>query len=616
MTDTKKQSGLPTRCALRGRLRYADFLAAGVLVVFAFLLFDSIRYSVHLPDECAYLTLTQRLMQGDRMITDEWHFTQFTALFQYLPFRCFLALTGGTEGIILAFRRLFVAVELLFFCYLYRAFRQYGAWAVLCAAVFTGYNAFGFLTLNYYFMGYAALVFVLTELLIRQEKRPLPLFFIGFVFACSVLMQPVAALFYFAFSVCVLLRLLGKKRGKDLFSSAALTPEPRLWLFLTAGILLCAAVFLTILLAGVDLRFFFQNFAAMFGDSEYDLSDPENWMRSGKIKVFFDLYGVVFPAASWGAALLAAVFRKQALRYRRLLFPACLAVSVASLLSVFFIRADLRIYALLLARPFFIANIGLVCYVFTKEKNRRLFAFWLAGVLFAFAEDVASEISILNGSILAAVPSVPLFADAVREINAERKAAPADPAARLSCASVLAALAVFVAAEAWHYSLVRINHYEEYCNVDPSASLTETLTAGPMRGLRTIPEISEKYHAALRDMDLVKQLPEGPFYVEGECPWYYLYVGRPYGVYSTYYVPADSPGRVLQYWEMHPDKLPACIYIPFFNVFDYRTDPALAEEKLRYFETVCEFEKTDGEAGYILRVLSWKLPPSASAPAG
>ena len=132
----------------RQQLCYADYLAAAVLAATAVLLFDAILYSVHLPDECAYLTMTQRLMQGDRLILDEWHFTQFTSIFQYLPFRLYLALTGGTEGIILAFRRLFVVIELLFFCYIYLSLRKYRGWAVLCAAVFTGYNAFGFLTLN------------------------------------------------------------------------------------------------------------------------------------------------------------------------------------------------------------------------------------------------------------------------------------------------------------------------------------------------------------------------------------------------------------------------------------------------------------------------------------
>ena len=296
-----------------------------------------------------------------------------------------------------------------------------------------------------------------------------------------------------------------------------------------------------------------------------------------------------------------------------MLFPVFLGLSVAALLSVFFIRRDLRIYGLLLARPLFIANIGLICYLFTEKKDKRLFVFWIAGLAFTLLEDIASEISIGNGSIFAAVPSVLMFADVFNEMKAERKGPHASAMAKWSYRTVIAALAVFIAAESYHYALVRINHYEEYCNVDPAAKLTETLTAGPMRGLRTIPEVSEKYHAALRDLELVRQLPEGPFYVDGECPWYYLYAERPYGIYSTYFVPADSPGRVLRYWELHPDKLPTCIYIPFFNVFNYQSDRELAEEKLRFFETICDFEKTEGEAGYILEINDWK--PYETTPA-
>lgn len=169
-----------------------------------------------------------------------------------------------------------------------------------------------------------------------------------------------------------------------------------------------------------------------------------------------------------------------------------------------------------------------------------------------------------------------------------------------------ALLIVFVIGEGWNYYLVRSIHIVESYKVGSSAELSETLTAGPLRGIVTIPEISRKYDAALSDMDLIKKETDGFFYVEGECPWYYLYVDHPYGTYTTYYVGSDSHAKTLRYWKLFPEKRPSCIYVPFFETSDYKTDLKRAQKELRYFKSLCDFEITEGKAGYILKNISWK----------
>lgn len=588
------------------KLTHIDYIAAVVLIATAFLLFDSIQYGTHIPDECAYLNIPHRLLLGDHYIVDEWHLFQITSLFHYLPFRFFYVATGGTEGIILMFRILFVVIRLLFFCYLYCALRQYGMWSVLCAVVFTGYNAFAFLTMNYYTMGYTVCVFVLLELLLKRRSRPIVLLFIGFVFACGVLLQPTAAVLYFLYSVFVLIRLAGTKKGKDRFCTFCDIVNMRSWLFLTAGIVLCAAFFLLFFLKGVDYRSFLINFPELFGDSEYNLFGFGNMLRIEKLGVFFDFYNDFLVVASWSVVLLSAVFKKTVQRYRSVLFPFCLCISIAALISVFFDGIAPRDYAIFHARPLFIVNIGLVCYFHTKDKNDSLLAFLLTGCIFSFFEDITSEVTIGNATIVAAIPAVLMFAAVYNEIVSERKVQPIDKRKKWTYISITALLLIFVLAEGRNYLFSRSIHPEESLNVDSSAKLSETITDGPYRGIRTIPEISQKYSAALRDMDIVKQETEGPFYVAGECACYYLYVDHPYGIYSTNYVSTDSHTRVLRYWELHPEKLPDCIYIPLYDMVSYEEDTKAAQKELRFFESLCDFETIEGEAGYILKVQSWK----------
>ena len=54
-------------------------------------------------DESMYLNVAHRLLQGDRLLIDEWHVSQFSAPRVYLPFRIYSSLRG-TEGIILFYR--------------------------------------------------------------------------------------------------------------------------------------------------------------------------------------------------------------------------------------------------------------------------------------------------------------------------------------------------------------------------------------------------------------------------------------------------------------------------------------------------------------------------------
>ena len=69
------------------------------------------RYGFAEADEAFYPTIAYRLTQGDRLLVDEWHMSQLSSVLLYLPVLLFTRLTGGTAGIYLALRYLYVAVQ-------------------------------------------------------------------------------------------------------------------------------------------------------------------------------------------------------------------------------------------------------------------------------------------------------------------------------------------------------------------------------------------------------------------------------------------------------------------------------------------------------------------------
>ena len=176
-----------------------------------------------------------------------------------------------------------------------------------------------------------------------------------------------------------------------------------------------------------------------------------------------------------------------------------------------------------------------------------------------------------------------------------------------------AAVAAALLCEGYNYTLVRTFHLVEDEYAHQTAPLDTNLPEGPLRGIYTTSEIAAKYTAAMTDLDRIRAASDGPLYVADLCPWYYLYAEKPIGAYAAFYVPVDSETRQVRYWQLHPNALPTCIYVPFFNCDDYETNPA-ADEKLAFFGSLCDYELAEGQAGYILTVTGWHLPETLVEP--
>ena len=607
LRETRVFAGTKT---LFGAVRASDAVFAAVFLFTAVFFFVSVRYGVQSADESFYLTIPYRLMQGDRLLIDDWHFSQFSALFQYLPMWAFIRLTGGTAGLILFFRRLYVVISLVILAYVYFSLREYGYWAVLAASVFTGYHSFGYTTLNYYAMSNAALLLVLMLLFVRQKRKPYALIFTGFLFACCVLIEPVTALLYFLFCGLLLVKRIRARRGKDFLPAFAFALDGRLWLYFTAGVFICAVGFFAAVLAGADVSALLGNLPLMVTDSEYNWSTgTAAFFKWHKVLIYFMYCGYV-PAALNALFILSLVlFRKKLHTHRALFLAAASAITAVGFAAVIVNPHHDAGLAASVSRPVIWMLFGFVCYILTENKNRRLFVFLVSGALFTVFTDFLSEVSVGGGGIVCAVPAVILFAEAFAEVKAEAPSGGSarSGAQRFARAALAVSLAAVVFCEAYNYTLIRTWHIVEDVYVHTEEPLDTELPAGPLQGVRTTASIARKYGDAMEDLDGIRAGTDGPLYVAALCPWYYLYAEKPVGVYSAFYVPVDSTLRVTLYWQTHPEKLPACIYVPFFDCDEYAPDPEI-EEKLAFLRTVCDFDLAQGKAGYILTVRNWHLP--------
>ncbi len=109
----------------------------------------------------------------------------------------------------------------------------------------------------------------------------------------------------------------------------------------------------------------------------------------------------------------------------------------------------------------------------------------------------------------------------------------------------------------------------------------------------------------LDDLDAIAAESDGPVYINTRWSPGYLYLGGKYSPYSTWYVAQDAD-RQEEYWRLHPDRAPECVYIPFYHGSLYvSVDLTLGENSLAdsvaYAQSLGENETVKGRAGYIVK---------------
>lgn len=614
---------------VRGReIRLLDAAAAVLFLCFAFYYIFLCFQSVCSVDDSWYFTIPYRMSMGDRLIVDEWHFSMFSGIFQYLPMKAFIAFTGGIEGIVLYFRLLYTACKLVCFVYLYTNYRRYGTAALIGIAAFMAYDAFGCYILNYYTMSVMGMLIVTTELSSPKEKSMARLIIIGVVFASVVLIEPFAAFLYFVFTALVAVRWLTHKRSKDPLSDYGFVIDGKIWLGLTIGIILSATVFLFLFVIR-NLKEVMLALPELFTDYEYDLSERYRFLN--KLNSYLNCLGkpVALPLIAVDVILctvLAARRKKErGSRTGRLLFAASAALFIGYA-AVYLRSAISSVVTASFTSGFILFSLvtfGWKCYFLTREHNRRLFFVFLSGVLFSFFTDLSSQATLWVGLGVSALV-VPVFIkDTMGEITRE------DTDARLSTDTEgtelpppshtrlrkkrlpRAVLAVSAAAGIAMFGLFLYDRIAQpllECGfLEESFRDTVVIQKGLMKGISTIQKVKDCQEAAIADLDQIKSETTAPVFVANNCCWYYMYLNLPYSTFSAWYNPR-SIQRQLSWWKLHPDKLPGYIYIPFFDCDSYSRDEERLKTALDFLSDCYDFEQEEGQAGYILRITGVHFP--------
>lgn len=552
--------------------RNRNLVFAALMVLFGLLLLWRAKYGYGAEDEPFYLTVAHRLTKGDALFLDEWHLSQLSGVFVYPFMKLYFALGGTTEGIVLDFRYLFLAVKVVFAVVIYLFLsRKYDYMAVAAAVLYFIFTPFNLMQICYNSMGYSFLLLSGVLLITADcavKRKKLQLFFSGVTFACAVLNCPYLVFLYLILMVSYLcVWIFAKNRGcRDVC------------LCLTLGCAVAALVFLVFLFSRTGLSDIIENLPEMMKDPEHGGADQTS-------KLIFSLFAYYKRSIAAFLAVCGLVTADGIVsRWKKL--PNRLTLEVLSILLMlvgilwnygFLLRNISQHYNLIMVPGIFLGAL-LIYMDLWKYGIRKLPAgaliLWAFGVSYGQLLNLSSNNSLNAFSFACAISifgTLLLAFDYIKAAEHNRK-------------WLIGVIVSFILAQA-SIQVYTVTHHAYW--EDNMAGLDSQITEGPLKGVWTSKVHKEDYELKLSDLKWFVGREPGAFAYYSKCAWSYLFLDMPYGTNSAWSGTFETQmWRATDYYIMHPGQLPHYIYVEQWYARDIDVDAAAKKHGYDYVRLI------------------------------
>lgn len=575
----------------------------------------------HFADESFYPTVPLRLINGDSLISDEWHLTQFSSLFLFIPVKIWLTVTGSTEGIILFLRFFYLIIHTIAATGIYAFFRKYKLWAIAAAVIFYSQVPLRFMNANYHsLLALFLLIFTLCLISIyKSEKLPLYIF-AGCCYGCCCVCNPFECILFAVYIIICVVWLIQSSHYKKKFSDDAASLMQKIeirnkffsigaFLKFTSGLLIAAIISIIFFLSTGG------TIDALLENIPYLLNDPGHNVFSSPLEAFIEkiqLTATHINGISFGLPWLLPLFylillfdKKRKNNNHKIFF-----VTLSLVLTIFF-TIGISIETMNNSRRFAIALpfaiISTTCYILTENKNKKLFyCMWLPAALANVIQYLASDLHLTTMWVLTIgnIAGVFFLNDFITELKPQETESKCKSS--FSVKYIQTVLCFCICLQIIFQGII----YTAGRTVDMSSYAP--LTKGPYKNIYLNNEDYNQNLSIIKDLDYIKKQTNSDDHIciLSEFSWMYLYTDRPFGTYSAW-MPYLELERLESYYSINPDKIPAYIYVGWVYIptgisEEYNLNPNRAykdvEKLLQVFD--CQVEELGN--GYLLKVNSYK----------
>ena len=509
---------------------------AGLLGI-GLILFWRCFYSVNTTDEAYYIGTVYRLWFGDGMLCDEWNPTQQMCSFWLYPFYVlFRLILGSNDGMILAFRLLYVVFQLCISGYLYGKLKKFGYISFFPIFFYLLSTAFNINSLSYNTMANSCLVALLVTLG-SMEKPDWKNCICGGILASIVVMaNPYAVFAYVLYGIaCAIVTVILKKQGKEI--PVAVRFQTFFKMSLTAAGVM--AVFLAFTFWHATLERIMKNLPYIIGDQEH----VQRW--NVKISDYFRYFkehylGCMLVPIFAG---IAAMMDKKRVQHGWIY----MGVSVIAVVPYMIYHGVISNYVPINLVTVPICILGFVAYIVSEKKLGKVFYIWyVPAMIYPFIVQITSNtgpLAVSAGFVTAGAASVLLAANWAMEQNKNL-------IKNVMCGVIVLQLAIML--------FLRIT----YVWADaPLSELTTKVERGAGKGLYTTEFAAQYYEEVYDDLDTLNMTEDDGLLVVGSEPLLYLYADKQVSSYSTWQVYTNET-RLYRYYEIQTGegRFPSVVY--------------------------------------------------------
>ena len=509
---------------------------AGLLGI-GLILFWRCFYSVNTTDEAYYIGTVYRLWFGDGMLCDEWNPTQQMCSFWLYPFYVlFRLILGSNDGMILAFRLLYIVFQLFISGYMYGKLKKLGYISFLPIFFYLLSTAFNINSLSYNTMANSALVALLVTLVMMEKPDWKKCIWCGIFASILVMGNPYAVFAYVLYgAACAIVTVLFNKFHKEIPVSLQFVTFFKMSLT-AAGVMV---VFLMFTFWHATLERILKNLPYIIGDQEH----VQRWdvKISDYFRYFREHYlgAVVVPMVASAIALFDKKRVKHGVIY--------MGLSVAAILPYMIYHGLISDYVPINLVTVPICFLGFTAYVVSEKKLHRVFYIWyLPAMIYPFIVQITSNtgpLAVSAGFVTAGAAAVLLAASWAMEQESSLVKNILHGVIFFQLVIMLFLRITYVWADA------------------PMSELTTKVERGAGKGLYTTEAAAQYYEEMYDDIDALNMKEKDGFLVVGSEPLLYLYADRQVASYSTWQVYTNET-RLYRYYEIHDGegRFPSVVY--------------------------------------------------------
>ena len=557
------------------------FVFFSLLGLFTIMYIWKVPYGSGGRDEPFYLTLADRVVKGDALLSEEWNLSQLQAFLIAPILAVYRIFVDTTEGILVNFRYIYLAYHIAVTMGIYYALKKYSKIRVIATLFYYLYIPMSIMAFSYNTLSLSMTVLTMALLLGMEKVTRVRCIIIGLTLAISVVARPHGVLLYVFYTLACIIYWFVRKYQREK-NECIQSISMRVWWWITVGSFSLLVVFVIFIFSRTSISEIMENLKFIFDD---DFHTMTFWQKIADYKsaLFF-----VFGNNIWiwlGIVVLCMVDRGR--QKRKWIYLPIMVVSVIiNLLSS--CRSGMEGHNYIM---FPIVFLGWLTFVLLKEKDWQSFGIcFVGGVIYSFCNHWGSDLRtdiIAAGVVPIGIVSILWLGELVKENFGEpckRKLA--------ITGSVLFFLVFQLGAEVYsnmHHSFWMDTLWDE----------NQTITEGPLKNVIIKKASAGTEVLSLKDLEFVKDLEDKKIMFVSPRTWFYLYADMEYGTPSPWIAKIDDNYvlRVMDYFELHPDKKADYIYIGAGDGWDYssveRIAPYYGYGKVTFTNRGCFLERTE-----------------------